>query len=495
MLEVQENDKKRNMIENRLIPFVLFIISFYDFNRGIDLTDAGYSLHFYEFLGDYSGSDIIALFWSVTLGHFFSKLPWGDTWCGMSFYCTLIIALSVVTGYFFMKKYLDYRIVALCEALAVFLCWAPNVILYDYLSFFLFQIGIILVYKALESKKRYLYVLAGLILGINVFARIPNLTHCAAITLVWLSGWWNREKVKKIVWDTVCCIIGYVIGIGFSVLAILYVYDFSELRMAFYMLFDISQSQDNYGILYMATAMIAEVLKYWKYVLVLALLIGILTFIKAKLLQKDGVITKLGTCAVVLLLFAYWTKMDRLLSFDYEWLNSILGLACIFLLWGLIVSLWNLFSIQELKAKMLALTYIGIFYVTPLGSNTHINLVILNMFLIIPLGVFQIQLWGERLVEKADENGLKWGQVFGQEYRLIIGTVGCIMLVQTVSFGMNYIFRDTDECIIVEDNKLQGMQTSVERKTEMLELIDYFDKEELQGEYGISYWQELVFLP
>lgn len=482
-----KNKDKGKIIENVLIPLALFILSFYDFNRGIDWRDAGYSLHYSEFFEYYSGRATISTFWSRILGFLFSKLPKGDLWCGQAFYCTLILGGITVTAYFFVKKYMNYIIVALCEVLAVFFCYAPSVILYDYLSFFLFQLGIILVYKAIESKKGWWYVIAGFVLGFNVFVRIPNLTHCATITLVWLAGWVNKEEMKIVVRDTIKCILGYLAGVGFSIGVILERYGFDELRMALYNLAYMSATQKSYSVLSMAMETIKTVLEYWKYVVVLGLLLFAVTFIRCKVnKERYYFVIKIATCMSVLGLFAYWTYKDRLIHFDYIWLDSVLGLVCIFLLWGLIVSIWNLFTVETLEAKMLALTYIGVFYVTPLGSNNYISLVLLNMFLIIPIGIYEICLWGEKfsVIKKQNE---EWRNVFGQMYYLIIRTVGIIMLLQSIFFGIHYIYNDVNECVVTENNRVSGMKTSAARKSEIEGLVSYFTEENLSKEYGILY--------
>ena len=111
VIKGKEQNQKRNRIENIIVPIVLAILSFYDFNRGIDLTDAGYSLHYFEFFEDYAGADVIAIFWSNVLGNLFTRLPGGDTWYGISFYCTFVIMLCTITGYFFVKKYMDQKLI------------------------------------------------------------------------------------------------------------------------------------------------------------------------------------------------------------------------------------------------------------------------------------------------------------------------------------------------------------------------------------------------
>jgi len=167
---------------NIIVPIILFICSFYDFNKGIDIKDAGYSLNYFLHYDSYPGNRLISRFWSNVVGHLFSKLPGGDTWYGLSFYATTIIATTVVIAYFVCKRVMDFRVAAIAELFAVFFCWNPNVILYDYMSFLLFTLGGYLLLIALEKEeqKRY-YFLAGVVLGMNVFVRLPNLAEMAVV--------------------------------------------------------------------------------------------------------------------------------------------------------------------------------------------------------------------------------------------------------------------------------------------------------------------------
>lgn len=483
MQEGYWKSQRKTVVEKLLIPIGLFILSFYDYDRGIDLTDAGYSLHFYQFFDEYEGTNIIPRFWSILLGHVICGLPYGDTWKGVSFYCTFIIAFCAVTAYYFAKKYVGYKTAALCEVFALFFCWNPNVILYDYLSFFLFQLGIIFVFEGIEKDKAKWYIAAGFCLGINVFVRIPNIAQCATIILVWISGLARKKKFTKIVTDTLYCIMGYIVGISISLVAILAFYNISDLHLALWRLAHASNSLKNYSIWYMATATIIEVFKFCKYVVALLLVACIASAIIFRLNNKKAkLIFEITVCLFVIVIFAYWSKKNGLMHLDYKWLNSVSKIASIFLLWALIASIWNFFEIKSVENKLLALTYLGVFWVTPLGSNNYIYLEIMNMFLTIPLGVYQIKTWGEnRVLRKL------LGDSFKKVYRSMIITVASIMGLQIFVWGILYTYKDECECIVVSESKVNGMKTSLERKNELEQLEEYFQEEHLYGSYGILY--------
>ena len=68
-------------------------------------------------------------------------------------------------------------------------------------------IGYLLLYKALmwDDKKGNLYfLLAGVVLGINVYVRFSNLAQMALIVAVWAMGIIRRKKIICIVQQTLC---------------------------------------------------------------------------------------------------------------------------------------------------------------------------------------------------------------------------------------------------------------------------------------------------
>ena len=57
-------------------------------------------------------------------------------------------------------------------------------------------------YQGLVEEKDKLLILAGMVLGINVFVRIPNLTEMALIIALWYYLASKRQKINVIVQKT-----------------------------------------------------------------------------------------------------------------------------------------------------------------------------------------------------------------------------------------------------------------------------------------------------
>ena len=490
---VQISEGKKRIFENRIIPILLFFLSFYDFNKGVDLTDAGFSLSGFLYFKEMPGISAIPTFWSNVLGYFFTKLPLGDTWAGCLFYCTFIIAASVLVAYFFCKNYLDYRIVAVAEVFAIFYCWNPNSVLYDYLSFLLFEIAMIVLLKGIATEKNGYYIAAGMLLGINTFVRLPNAAEIAAIVLVWFAGWYRKQKFGEVMRRTGICILGYLIGLAISVLAIFMKYDWADFIEAIEELLLESSTNIDYGMAYMLFKTLKVVWGYKAYVIYF-LVIFVAGCMMVSVFQRVvgekrslKVLFFIVSSSIVIFSYVFFAKQYGL--YDSNWMDfsSIIGLSCIFLFWGIMVSVVNLFLIPELETKLFALLFLGMFYVMPLGSNNHIFLAIMNMYMLIPLVIYHSVKLEKRIVLFLEEKELS-GDVFKVPYRALLYGSLLVIMIQAAQFGTHYVFHDENISVIIEDgNRMRGMRTNPEKAGIVRHMIEFCEENDLTGKETIFY--------
>jgi len=481
--EQQKVRISKSSIQNIIVPIILFICSFYDFNKGIDIKDAGYSMNYFLHYDNYPGNRMISRFWSNVVGSFFTKLPGGTTWLGLSFYATIVIGLTVVIAYFVCKRVMDWRLAAVSELFAIFFCWNPNVILYDYLSFLLFTLGGFLLLIALEKEETNSYYFwAGIVLGLNVFVRLPNLAEMAAIVLLWYTAFMKKWTIKQVVQRTFLCIAGYVVAIVASIVFILQQYGFYELKLCVYNLFNLSQSQENYGLVYMATETFRIVLGYAIYLVPLV----VLALLLAMLLKKDerhGNVYKTIFFVITCGYFYLAARQFKLFGWNWQTHESVLGLACLFLLWGLVCSAVALIWSKSYIVKLYALVFIGVFFVMPLGSNNTIYLEIMNMFLLIPITVFLTEtLLKEWKNSITDEKSV----ALNNAVKVICCASAVVMMVQTIGYGMNYTFNDRVE-VKAENYSYAGMYSSKERIELLDEMYGFCEQENLMGKEAIFY--------
>lgn len=474
------NDKR---IENMLIPIILVFVSFWDVNRGLDIYDAGYSMSYFLHFEHYSGNVMISTFWSSVVGHFFTKLPGGTTWLGLTIYCTIIVAGMILVAYFLFKPLLGWRITAVLEVFAVCLLWAPNAILYNYLSFFLFASALAILLKAIESDKTILYIAAGVILGFNTFVRISNLTQVAAIVLVWYYAFEKKRGFSKVVKRTLLCMAGYISAVLFSLVIILTLYGYEELKVGIFNLFFLSNSQEDYGIIRMATGTFLTVFAYVKYLVPLVLMVLVFAVVLRKLerFHKIIVCAELG---ITLLYYVFIANRFRVFNWNYNFHESVLGLVCIVLLWGLICGVVAFVWSNNVQLKMYTLVYVGTFWVLPLGSNNGIYLEMLNMFLLLPLNVYITWELLKEWEARSTENNLVECIV---SLKVMLASSLLLMSFQTLVYGMNYSYMDTAPEVKTTTSNYAGVYTSQNRK-EMVDSIYVFCEEnELIGKEAIFY--------
>lgn len=191
-----------NILENLFVV----ILAFYPLRhiyQGIDLWDTGYNYANFTYMG-LEHMDPMWLFstWlSNAAGHLLTMLPRGMSLVGMNFYTGLFASLLALLGYWFCTRRLKQQagIVFLGELIALSLCWCPTALLYNYMTYVLFLVGVILLYQGLTKENRICLIGAGVCLGANVLVRFPNLVQAAMILAVWVYDFivWREETPRK----------------------------------------------------------------------------------------------------------------------------------------------------------------------------------------------------------------------------------------------------------------------------------------------------------
>ena len=100
-------------------------------------------------------------------------------------------------------------------------------ILYHYLGYLLMTAAVLVLFTALtkeqEREKTTYFVAAGVILGLCVAVRMPNITYMALILPVWCDCFWNSGRagrLGRLMKRTLCCAGGYLAGVAVPLAAI-----------------------------------------------------------------------------------------------------------------------------------------------------------------------------------------------------------------------------------------------------------------------------------
>ena len=200
---------KKNRVIDIILCTVLVLLPFLHVNVGLSVADQGYNLINFESFPDMNQTWMIATLAANLVGKMFTYLPYGHYMLGMNVYCTLLLSIVTVLMYIVLKK--DYNRYGVFLGLIIAICfsWAPKVILYQYLSYYLFSCSAVLLVKGLIKEKKVLMYLAGILLGINLFVRFPNILQVSLIVVVFVAAFIKKSKIKALGLNVLCCIAGW----------------------------------------------------------------------------------------------------------------------------------------------------------------------------------------------------------------------------------------------------------------------------------------------
>lgn len=462
---------------NILFPVILVLYSLMNIGKGVTVTDTGYNYGNFVFFDKLDDMWKFSTYLSGALGALFTHLPLGQTMIGLNFYTGLIKVIAALIAYYFCIRVCKMRkeSVFLGEMLALGFCWCPTALIYNYMTYLFFLLGVVFIFCAFKTEKSRYLLFAGMCLGINLMVRLPNLAEIALIFCVWFGGIIYKKGFEKIVKDTLICILGYVVGVGSILLYIVARYGLDAYISGIRELFAMTENATSYSALSMVTDSFKMYMNYSKWFVCLWAIIicGMMGFLiwknKFLLLKKAGVI-------LVVVMYVWFAYNRKQFTVDYRNYSSMFFWGVLFLMVSLVVCAYTmLFSRCKNEMKLLSALSIFIILITPIGSNNGLYSPINNLFIVAPV-VFSIighLLYAEKRVmikSKLEVN------IFPIK-ALLIGFVA-VVFVQSVLFGANFVFRDGLEgqkrAYMVKQNEvLNGMKTTEKNASNLQGLNDY----------------------
>ncbi len=474
-----------------LFPLLLFLYPFLKIREGIDLTDTGYSLGNYRFFGEVGGIWTLLTFFSNITGYLFTLLPMGDTMLGMKLYSTLLVSAMGLLGYRFFRTKMPPWLAFAGELAAISFCWCPVVILYNYLSYLLFFLGAMLLFRGLAGSRPWCLVLAGVMLGVNALVRFPgNVLEAGLILAVWYYGALKKRSFGKIAGETGLCVAGYLGAFLVMLGGVIALYGWEAPGTMIAGVFGMSASASDYTLGEMVLAIFDAYLHGfgWMLYMILCILPGI-PFLVIKKEYFLG-IRKIIYCVCIPVLFFVLGKWG-MFNLRYYQKEAALQWGAVFLLIALAVSVWMLFTrMLDDEWRLIGCITLLVILITPLGSNNHIWPVLNNLFFVAPVVfwmVYRFARWGRTYLDVTRKVPLF-------PVKAMASGVLIAFFVQALGIGAGYVFLDGEtgekRTYKVEANPvLRGMYTS-EMNAETLEEISYFmleHREEYQDKELILY--------
>lgn len=516
----------RNYIEN---GFFIILLAFYplmNLNQGLEVSDSTYSLGNFQYFNSSNGVWMVATYLSNVLGHALMSLPNGNTILGMRLYTGVIISLLAVFFYLTLRKSMPAVLVFAGEMIALSLCWCPTVSLYNYLTYFLMGIGIWFLYRgclqAERSRLRKCYLMiAGICLGANVAVRMPNVVQSAFILVLWYSAFLQKKAWKRVVYDTLYCMAGYLVGFGIPFISICMRYGISAYPVMVYNMFAMTEQAVDYKPASMVTGILHDYRQglYWfafaaVCMAVLYIAYGFCRIIfKSKRVEdikmpeqaQKGIAERICAWMFRLLCIAVWCVLIRFYwgrgMFDFKYYNylSVYWWAVLFVLTGITGALWMIGSRHVSgEQKVLALLVLLQILLTPLGSNNWLYPIINNLFLAAPF-----TLWCGYLFFQKTNAGLH-NASDGKRHEKIQKSIvhfpwqsmllifGFVLCIQCVGFHRNFAFGDgvwgeKRDTLMTGIPKAEGIYTSRENAEYLSALAAFVRENGLTGKGVILY--------
>lgn len=485
--------KYYNCITKWIFPIILLIYPLIKINQGVDVSDSTYSFGNYLFFERLEGTWVISTYLSNVVGWLFTKLPFGTTLLGMNLYTGLVVSGLAIGLYFFLRKWMPDWIVFIGEFVAIGFLWIPTGILYNYLTYVFFSIGAVLLYKGLVEENNKWLAVAGIMLGLNVWVRIPNLAEMALIVCVWYYGYLQKDNLSLVsgkkqrtvlayaVEKTGFCVAGYIAGVVIPLIFIVIQYGFRGIAQMIQGLSQIQSGDDTYSVFSMIQATMDAYIRSGKWVafIVAGIVLGLAMFAIQKkrfLLLKKGIYL-LGIA--VLLRFFWGRGMFSFRYYEdytsmYEWgmIGLYLGIvSCVYLFVGKGV------SVQERLWGMISLV---ILCITPLGSNNYTYQNLNNLFLTAPITLYAfVKCFRRRYPEEK--------RIYTFPWKAMVAVLGCMILVQSFGFHMQFVFRDgmdgTKRDTVQTGNMVTaGMKTTKANAENLSGLFLYIQTEKVEEE-------------
>ena len=471
-------------IQKFLFPLILFLFPLLKMNQGIDLTDTAYSLGNYRFFGQTGGVWMLLTFLSNVVGHFFTLLPFGQTMLGMKFYSALLVSFMALLGYRFFKTKMPATLAFAGELAAIGLCWCPTVILYNYMTYLLFLLGAIFLFRGLAGGRRNCLILAGVFLGLNATVRFPgNVLEIGLIVALWYYGALKKKTVKEIAGETALCAAGYIAAFLVMLGGISVLYGIGAPGEMIAGVFGMAGSASDYTLGEMLWAILDAYFHGfgWLLYMLLCILPGIpfLVIFRKRFLGACKIIY----CVCIVFLFVVLGKWG-MYNFRYFQKESALQWGAVFLLLTIAVAIWMLCTkMLDDEWKLIGCIALLVVLITPLGSNNHIWPVLNNLFFVAPIifwMIYKFARWGRTYLDTT-------GKVPLFPVKAMLSGILIAFFIQAIGIGCGYVFLDGEagekRNMTVTGNKvLEGMNTNA-LNAETLEEISFFMTEH-KAEYA-----------
>lgn len=460
-------------LERYVFPVILALWPLWGAWSGVDVTDTTYSLGNFVSLDE--GMWFFSTFLANKLGALLMVLPGGGGMLAMNIKTALLISGTALACYYCLQRLMPGWMIFLGEIIAISLFWCPTVILYNTLSYCILTLACLFLFRAVSGipRKRIHYVIAGVLLGINLFVRFSNALQVVLILAVWLEEWWSRRRLADAAKDTGACIAGYACGAGVIFAWISAEYGASTYIGAILELFGMDGGY-TFGEMLSSTWDAYAAVFVWILIMAACVIAGMLYFSMPMLREHRWAKRGLYGIGILILFRFFWGRgVFTVVYTDYWCMFNWAMMLILVIIAQDVLGIFGGYGATTDERFLSALSLLLVLML-PFGSNNYTFPILLDLFIIAPFGLWMFRrVWQEA---RRDEKQFAW-------YSMTAAVIAAV-LVQGVLFHVNFSFRDgTDGTArttqITEVPNAAGMYTTQENAQVLEALYAFLSENDL----------------
>ena len=445
--------------------------------QGLDFTDMGFWLTGYQQL--YTHPDTIwALCWlSYFIGHWVGLALGGGVLAYKLGYVVVVTTSAMVAYRLLASQFGNSRMLAAMVLLTVFFTrgFGGNWVGYNELTALFYLTGAALLFFGLVGNRKPLVVLAGVVLGANLFVRFPNLLGITLVSTVWLQAWVYRWTLRDIwVWSA-WFLGGFTLGVALIwSLIVLHGHEaiyLQGIQAIFGEAVGANSPHAGSGLLNLFIS--DHVQAFAKALSIVVIGSWIANWASKQKILLASVVILVGTLLLVYVIYVYG-----------QWRTCIPGICYIVLL-----SIVFLESRKNPSLALLAFIAGMVLLLAPLGSTNGISNAVFGIWLALPLTL--IWLWRSfdlafSLCFKVSDDRFESNSSFSMEargFRVFAITIVLALLIHSLAWAWRHTYLDSKNRYAMTHSiahpLLVGTYTIAARAkvvTELLEAMPRFTK-------------------
>ncbi len=495
-------------IKTLAVPFLLAAYSLLLAMQGLDFGDAGWQLTAYENIISYpQGVQYSFMYYlSVLLGHLWhlilpsGGLYWNRVGMILFFMIVLLIYRTLLKNYYPRHSWI--RSLAL---IYLFIYQGgPESLNYDVFTMFFNSLIIVFLFLGLTKRKRYLLFLSGLMLGLNIFIKISNLTGILFFVVIPFHAYLKNWNSRRLLQYTGLTIIGFITGI----LLIIIVMRLLNHQTYFYknltFLMDMSASGEaTHSLLHL---LLSYLKGYGKIFLITGTSLMIILYIRYLFkINPQFIQSRLYHIMVIILLIVF--GLTALIFGNPVWSKIRYLFFGLMLLNGLVLLL-----LRHVAAKTRLLVSLGLIllFISPLGSDSGLEKMVWGSWILGPILFLQLK--------KGHYASIGSGKIRFKGNKELYKVFILTFTIAVLTYAWNNTYNDPGSRLLkrytVDHPKLRGIYTSEKRALVvnqlLLELPNYVKQEDTllafiempmihyltsTRPYLITSWPKLLYSP